>query len=145
MGKTYEDGSNETWEVARKIVGVDDGYTSGQLSDIFGSCSLSYIFDYFTASEVIKKIKEYEKFKVGDEVIDSSMSEKKSVVVRVDGTVITVMEGDGTAIRTGIKGFKKTGRHFPQIAEVLRQMQEDAKDEHEHNNTGTEQESEKDG
>lgn len=122
--KAYEDGLNEAWEAARKIA-CGDGYSCGRPSDIFGNCSASYIFDHFTASEAIDAIEKYEKIKVGDEVIDSnSMSEKKSVVVQVNGTVITIMEDDGTAIRTGIRGFKKTGRHFPQIEEVLKQMRE---------------------
>lgn len=64
-------------------------------------------------------------FKVGDEVIDSNgMLEKRSVVVRVSGSVITIMEGDGTVSRWEKEDFKKTGRHFPEIADVLKQIQE---------------------
>ena len=98
-----------------------------------------------TASEVIAKIKEYEKFKIGDKVTDQNG--EKGVITRIspDGEYLVVMLQDGNVIRWKKESFKKTRRHFPEIVEVLKQMQEDAKDEYEHNNTGTEQESEKDG
>ena len=122
--KTYEDGLNEAWEAARKIACDDSygGYKDEELGDVFDTYSIDAILSTYTASEAIDKINKHEGFKVGDEVIDSIG--KKSVVMRVSGTVITIMEGDGTAIRQEKEGFKKTGRHFPQIEEVLKQVQE---------------------
>lgn len=122
--KTYEDGLNEAWEVARKVVcdKVHGGYTLTELVDIFGIRSLSEIFSTHTASEAINKIENYDGIKVGDEVVDSIGN--KSVVMRVSGEYITIIEGDGVASRWEKEKFKKTGRHFPQIAEVLKQMQE---------------------
>ena len=119
--KTYENGLNEAWEAARKLL-CDSGYNYVKLEDIFGSHSLDGIFSTYTASEAIDRIKKYEGFNVGDEVIDSIG--KKSVVVRVHGEYITVVEYDGVASRWKKEGFKKTGRHFPQIEEVLKQMKE---------------------
>lgn len=124
--KTYEDGLNEAWEVARKIacLPMHDGYTTGEIAEIFETCCESEIFKDNTAAEVIAKIKEYEnRIEIGDEVVDSIG--KKSVVVRVHGEYITVVEYDGIASRWKKEGFKKTGRYFPQIGEVLKQMQED--------------------
>lgn len=120
--EAYENGANDVWECVNKIYSKID---QAEVESIFG---VKYydVFEKFTASEAIKQVKEYEEIKVGDEVIDSNgMLEKKSVVVRVSGTVITIIEGDGTASRWEKEGFKKTGRHFPQIAEVLKQMQEE--------------------
>ena len=120
--KTYEDGLNDAWEAARKI-GCADGYKCGELEDIFGSASLGYILGYLTASEAIDAIEKHEKFKVGDEGVN--LIGKKSFVVRVSGSVITIVESDGMVSRWEMEDFEKTGRHFPQIAEVLKQMQEE--------------------
>lgn len=120
--KTYEDGLRDAWKVARMIGSADNGYTCDELGDIFGSRSVGHIFDYLTASEAIDAVEKYEEFKVGDEVIDDAGN--KSVVVNVSGEYIIVVLDDGTAMRWLKEGFKKTGRHFPQIEEVLKQMQE---------------------
>ena len=61
----------------------------------------------------------------GEKIIaDSVQRVKMPEVMRVSGEYITVVESDGTASRWEKKGFKKTGRHFLQIREVLKQMQE---------------------
>lgn len=126
--KTYEDGLNEAWELARYIscTPKEGGKSINWVEDVFGCGNRRYVLRRHSASEVIAKIEECEnRIKVGDEVIDiNSMSEKKSVVVRVSGSVITIMEGDGTVSRWEKEDFKKTGRHFSQIEEVLKQMQE---------------------
>ena len=126
--KAYEDGLNEAWELARYISCTpNEGVKHiDWVEDVFGCGNRRDVLRKHSASEVIAKIEEYEnRIKVGDEVIDSnSISEKKSVVVRVSGSVITIMEGDGTVSRWEKEGFKKTGRHFSQIEEVLKQMQE---------------------
>lgn len=125
--KTYEDGLNEAWELARLIacMPADGGKSAEWLEKIFGTERKDLVLKNFSASEVINAMENYEKIKVGDEVIDSNgMLEKRSVVVRVSGSVITIMEGDGTVSRWEKEDFKKTGRHFPQIEELLQKMQE---------------------
>lgn len=126
--KTYEDGLNEAWELARYISCTpnEGGKSIEWVEDVFGCGNRRDVLRNHSASEVIVKIEEYEnRIKVGDEVIDSNgMLEKRSVVVRVSGSVITIMEGDGTVSRWEKEDFKKTGRHFPQIEEVLQKMQE---------------------
>lgn len=123
--KTYEDGLNDAWECAKKVVEMGEydrkNVVFVRLDDG------EFPFKKYSASEAITRIKEYEnRIKVGDEVIDSNgMLEKRSVVVRVSGSVITIMEGDGTVSRWEKEHFKKTGRHFPQIEEVLKQLQEE--------------------
>lgn len=121
--KTYEDGLNEAWEAARNVVDCEVPFEFWDLAS--GQSNLA-VFKHYSATGAIEKIKEYEnRIKVGDEVIDSNgMLEKRSVVVRVSGSVITIMEGDGTVSRWEKEDFKKTGRHFPEIADVLKQIQE---------------------
>ena len=71
------DGRNEAWEAARKIVlSPDEGGTSlPTLFAIFGGGSMQHVFRKNSAAEAIEKLKAYEekqkadeKIKVGDEV-----------------------------------------------------------------------------
>ena len=119
--KTYEDGLNDAWEVARKI-GSADGYSCGELSDIFGSRSVGYVFDYLTASEAIDAIEKYERLKVGSEVVDDIGN--IAIVTRIIGDEVCVVYSDGITGISKKKDFKMTGRSFPQIEEVLKQMKE---------------------
>lgn len=125
--KTYEDGLNEAWEVARKI-GSNDGYSCGELSDIFGSCSAGYVFDYFTASEAIDAIEDSERIKVGDEVVNKYGWKRIVTNTHINGEV-TLMDSNGdfyAYCRAEVSDLdlKKTGRHFPQIEEVLKQIKD---------------------
>lgn len=125
--KTYEDGLNEAWEVARKIacLPMHDGYKTGELEEIFGISCESEIFKRNTAAEVIAKIKEYEnRIEVGDEVTDNDGWAGVVTWISPDGEYMIVVLQDGSALRWHKESFKKTGRHFPQIAEVIKQMQE---------------------
>lgn len=121
--KTYEDGLNEAWGAARKI-GSADGYKCGELEEIFGSGSVGYILDYLTASEAIDAIEKYEseRIKVGDEVKYRSVV---GVVLEHDDNSTSVMKTNGNVSTIYNKrDLKKTGRHFPQIEELLQKMQE---------------------
>lgn len=120
--KTYEDGLNEAWEAARKIA-CDDGYSCGELSDIFGSCSASYVIGLLTAPEAIDAIENHEKIKVGDEV--KGHSAVGIVLARCYNDEMTIMWANGSVtIGHKKRDLTKTGRHFPQIEEVIKQMQE---------------------
>lgn len=130
MPKTYEDGLNDAWEVARKIVCLasDGGYSVSELMKIFGSDNIASdkILKHNTAAEVIAKIEEYEnsRIEIGDEVTDDK--EWKGIVTWIspDGEYVVMILEDGTALRWKKKEFKKTGRRFSQIEEVLKQLKE---------------------
>lgn len=66
--KTYEDGLNEAWELARKLLCDSDNYV--KLEDIFDCHTLDGIFSNYTATEAVAKINEYDNrnVEVGDEV-----------------------------------------------------------------------------
>jgi len=122
----------EAWDAARKIaVNADHGGLSAEaLREIFavGTASIARIFDNFSASEAIEKIRQYEQekeeIKVGDEV---NAPFGKAIVVNIDSVAekIWLVYADGHG---GFEYFKdaprKTGRHFPEIAEVLQKMKE---------------------
>lgn len=124
--KTYEDGLNEAWKYAWKLFKAEK--CDKEMNEIFGDDfyygGAMKILAKYSVSEVIEKLKEYEEIKVGDEVENK---EWKGTITWIspDGEFLVVMLEDGTAIRWKKKDFKKTGRHFPQIEEVLKQMKEE--------------------
>ena len=134
--KAYNRGLDEVWDVARKIITVDeDVYSFEALREIFGESSIRGIFKHNTATEAITKIKEYEdkqkqdaEIKVGDEVTHDGA---KFIVLNIDSqTSVYCLDTRGrTPIFTNIHNLTKTGRHFPQIAEVLKEMRGAENDE----------------
>lgn len=136
---SYEKGLNDAWEAARRIVLPSDCYANGlygNMKEIFGlnDYLARGVFTDFSASEAIAKIKEYEEkqkeqvkeeeFKVGDEVIADT---QRFVVlsVGVDGWCNLWCLNDGlTCDSIYSKCLKKTGRSFPQLAELFKQMKE---------------------
>lgn len=132
--KTYEDGLNEAWECAKKIEAptVEGGLSGQELALIFKDGATLYkVFKNYSAREAVTRIKEYEEeqkkaaeIKIGDEVTDNDGWNGVVTYISPDGEYLVVTLQDGSALRWEKEHFKKTGRHFPQIAEVLKQMQE---------------------
>ena len=124
----YENGLNDAWDVARKIAldKEDGGLDTVAYCETFGyGKGFGAILKTFTASECIEKIRQYEqgkeKIKVGDEVITDS---GKAVVTGVGPVHFEYFNADGSSGYDEVKNVKKTGRTFPEIAEVLRKMKE---------------------
>ncbi len=130
MSKTYEDGLNDAWEASRKIQRI----AYWDLESVFG-CKAKYIYN-LSASEAIAKIKEYEENRtknkveihVGDEIY-SELTDSKAVVQRIDSWHRYQCFTDKGAqfvidTETFNKSWVKTGKSYPQIAEVLKQMNE---------------------
>ena len=115
-----KDGMCDAWEAARFI--ADMPY--GEEEKAFGSGGWAFIVKH-TASEAIEKIRQYEQekeeIKVGDEVITAS---GKAVVTGVGPVHFEYFNADGSSGDDEVKNVKKTGRTFPEIAEVLRKMRE---------------------
>lgn len=116
-----EQGRNEAWEAAKKI------YLK------FPHKNVVAIFTTYSASEAIEKLKEQKKqeedaeIRVGDEVIlnDALNYGDKAVVTGDLPDGFCIMKHDGsTSFKYKENIGKKTGRTFPEIAEVLNKMQE---------------------
>ena len=128
------EGRNEAWEAAKKISSTE----SYKLYDIFEEGWFLNIFNKYSASEAIEKLHTHEEQKkqeedpeihVGDEVLMNSAPYKvivlkTSVDIYKDGC--TVLFPDGSTGVADKSDLKKTGRTFPEIAEVLKKMQENA-------------------
>ncbi len=133
----YALGLEIAWEAARKILfNPDDGGMSAvDVNEVFGENSWTVMKD-FSASEVVAKIKEYEdskqKIKVGDEV---ECDDERYVVLQkylnnIDELMVVLFNRRNGEINkwhlynaNGVI-FKKTGRHFPEIAAILAKMKE---------------------
>ena len=131
--KAYERGLNEAWEAARKLVHPRlGGYTEEQKQRIFGTyVSSGSILHNFTAPEVIAKIKACEdkqkqdaKIKVGDEV--TTIYGSKGIVITDEPSAvgdISVWLSTCTHVQLYPKDkLTRTGRTFPEIAEVLAKL-----------------------
>jgi ribosome modulation factor len=132
---SYELGLNMAWETAKKIYSTikNGALHTDEIRKIFDVRYLTDVLEEFSASEAIEKIKAYEEqkkqqeeecIKVGDEVI---YHDDKGVVVLVanNGKAISVMSANGGwMIRADSENLVKTGRTFPEIAEVLKKLQE---------------------
>lgn len=132
----YEHGTNkgldDAWECARKIALRKD-----EARNAFHDIAPVKVFEEYSASEAIAKIKEYEEkqkqadneIKVGDEVVDGEVfNSGKGIVTFVSPVILYVLWYDGSTGRRKLTDVKKTGRTFPKIAEVLKQLKE-AQDE----------------
>ena len=134
----YEQGLNDAWECARKIAHSRPQEEWNDICRLFNVAEDKQhtIFEKYSASEAIAKIKEYEEkhkqaddeIKVGDE-FKSNNSGRNCVVTRIDKNDVYTMWSDGSVGTRSIdyirENFKKTGRHFPQISEALKQMDEE--------------------
>lgn len=135
----YNKGLNDAWECAKKIYKM----SAEEVITIFGGCS-KWI-DY-SISEAIAKIKEYEEkqfkkscyncayegcqvrdVKVGDEVV---IDGRKGIIIRPvyyigedRGPFVQVWYGTHMSSNS-LNNVTITGRHFPQIVEVLEQIKE---------------------
>lgn len=127
--KTYEDGLNDAWECAKNLLKGE--YDQYKRFEIFGNTDVDNIFTLLTGAEALAKLKKYEEeqkkaveIKIGDEVINDE--EWKGVVtwINPNGEYMEVMLEDGTTTQWKKASLKKTGRHFPQIEEVLKQIKD---------------------
>lgn len=125
----YDNGLNDAWDAARKIVlSREDGglFNYEERKAVFG-CGNYMALKKFLAQEAIEKIRQYEqkqeKIKVGDEVINDE--DIKGVTVDIDDYLLHVLDENGVIQAWPREDVVKTGRYFPEIAEVLRKMREE--------------------
>lgn len=129
----YKRGLADAWEAARKIASDN----AGRNYSIFGQHFTVEILNTHSASECIEKIKQYEQrqeeqIQVGDEVVGTYTGEEETepfVIIRKIPEIYPnyyfgIYSKSGEFCQGGLK-LKKTGRHFPEIAEVLEKMKEE--------------------
>ena len=127
--KAYQNGVDDAWECARKIMRMG----STKQEDIFCCHGDLEILEKLLPSEAIAKIKAYEEqkkaeeeeIKVWDEVCLRVSDCIRGIVTKITGSnELYIVYPDGSASQRPKDQYEKTGRSFPQIAEVLKQLQE---------------------
>ena len=113
--KTYEDGLNDAWEAAKKVLCVDEecGMQENDLNEIFGDLhGADDILMGYTAQEVIKEIKAWKdknEIHVGD--IVEMIGGIKGLVTKVEEECYYVIYSDGSCERIEKRDdVKKAGR-----------------------------------
>ena len=124
----YEQGLTDAWETARKIaVNMNVKERAKVFFPNAEQVTHEEPFKSYTASEAIAKIAEHEKQKeeinVGDEV---KTTYGRAVVFYIQGDRARYIYKDGGYDTDYLANLQKTGRHFHEIAEVLRKMKEGA-------------------
>lgn len=131
MEKARQEGAEEAWEIARKIVLPLNKreYTKDELREIFVEDSFYEILWHNTFSEVRAKIEKWEKRKdeihVWDivEPVDNEYSTEVYVSEIVDDVFYGFRIADGVVVANeGLSCVRKTGRHveWDKLEEVLR-------------------------
>lgn len=122
LTEKYEQGLNDAWELARKIVvnPIVGGYSISELRDIFGIKSVTNIICDLTAKEAISKVEDYEnkKIKVGDVVDNNAL---KGIVTMVKEKDVDIMFKDGSVGTWDKRNCKKTGEHID-ISSILQEI-----------------------
>ena len=118
--KTYEQGLEDAWELAKKI----DSFDTEERTKILGYITSEYIKTHYTVQEALAKLKAYEDehtIKVGDVV---TFGMRTLVVTYADDEDVVGIERDGYLIKinnASINEIKKTGKRID-IAGMLEQI-----------------------
>ena len=137
--EVYQRGLAEAWDAARKIASIP----TAELHTMFDKeVYYDTVFRDCTAPEALSKLAAYEEqkehedaeFRVGDEFITKN-NKDLGVIVGADAKGVLVLWKDDSDIfyennrefttKWAKERFAKTGRHFPEIAEVFKKMQEE--------------------
>lgn len=120
MQKTYIDGLNDAWELARKIYEME----SKEFDKVFREVHYVDVFYHFTPQEALAKLEAYEKSKeinVGD-VVEFEDGIKAVVLDWFDDEIFALFTENGCVQNWNKKSdFKKTGKHID-ITSVLEQL-----------------------
>ena len=129
----YEAGLNDAWECAREI-GKNSMCSLEEMGFDFSQCGVNdynpswFVVKNYSASEAIEKIEQYgqeQQFHVGDEF--ENESGKRFVIIKMNGNKIDRYvdeEGKTYCLFQEYRIMRKTGRHFPEIAIVLKKIRE---------------------
>lgn len=132
--KGYKDGLEKAWEIAKKIFtpqrAYEEAYGRDELDIIFGEGFTSFDLAQMTAFEVVDKVELYEKQKAekdkikdGDEVILDDGTKGVVVFSSTDGH-LNIVNAYGGIRSYNATEVVKTGRHFPQMVEMMKEMRD---------------------
>lgn len=128
----YKDGLIKAWEIAKKIFtpqkAYEEAYSREELDIIFGEGISTVEIAKMTAYEIMDKVELYEKQKAkkdkikdGDEVSLDDGTKGVVVFSSTDGH-LNIVNAYGDMRSYNATEVIKTGRHFPQMVEVMKEM-----------------------
>ena len=137
-GEAEQLGMVRAWEAARRIIHMPEGDLLNIFTECYSAvCTALQVFLKYDAAEAIEKLKAYEQeqeeAQVGDEV---ECDDERYVVLQkylnsIDELMVVLFNRRNGEINKwhlynadGVI-FKKTGRHFPELVELLRKMKEE--------------------
>ena len=119
--QAFNQGTEAAWELARKIV-IQNGYSSCDLYEIFGTSDLQHVLENYTYPEAAAKVAEWEKakeeIKVGDVVSREGLY---GVVKSVSDDWLNGITASGISFQWLKRKCTKTGRHID-INSFLKQI-----------------------
>lgn len=123
-------GQEEAWEFAQKILAPpnnSDALTAEDLADCYGTDDAYDVICEMTYQEACEKYeawkKEMEEIKIGDEIRNGGVYGIVTLVEKkADGICYHVVGDDGYVWYLNDLVTKKTGRHFPEVADLLEKM-----------------------
>lgn len=123
MEKTYDEGLNDAWELAAKVLGIKEkGIKFSEIRELFESKNAEDIFLDYTAKEVLEKIqKEEKKIRRGDQV--RLTYGNIGVVMSVYGNTSKIWMANGSEIIKNCDCIQKTGRTID-VDELLSMISE---------------------
>ncbi len=130
--KGFNDGLEKAWKMAVKIFtpqkAYEEAYSRDELDIIFGEGISTVEIAQMTAYEVMDKVELYEKRKAeinkikdGDEVSLDDGTKGVVVFSSTDGH-LNVVNAFGGVRSYNVTEVIKTGRHFPQMVEMMKDM-----------------------
>lgn len=132
--KGFEHGLEKAWEVAKRIfipkLAYEKAYKRHELEIIFGKDIATFEFAKLTVFEVVDKVELYEKQKAekdkikdGDEVRLDDGTKGVVVFSSTDGH-LNIVNAYGSMRSYNATQVVKTGRHFPQMVEMMKEMRD---------------------
>ena len=122
--EAYEDGLNDAWETARKII----TWPNRELvnSAEFDLDPGENIFTKYSASEAIKKLRDFEDRKyglhIGDEVTTKWYDRCGVIIERRHKSMVGILMNDGVIRWVNETDLKKTGNHYEEVATLLKML-----------------------
>lgn len=112
-------GAEKAWELAKKIsIMPDEAKKEVWGTDKYNTINLGY--SYAEAAEKYELWqKEKNEIKVGDEVSDCTVT---GVIVGIRGDYFRILFSNGATHFMSNREFKKTGRHFSEVADLLKKI-----------------------
>lgn len=140
IAEAYERGLNDAWELAKEIWNWF-GSSDEKLNECFGTHFITTVYE-MDVKEALQKFREYtqeqkeeaekSELRVGDEIQNTNKPSVKLIVTKKNGLGWFGFDSDGSVGYGSLGDFsdywKKTGRHFDQIDNILEEMnKQDAK------------------